>query len=291
MPAATPTQASLDRALARATSVRITGVPQLGGEVLLVVDEVGAVRELARLLAIVPAAAPFRCMCMGDQVLEFRVPWRRNVVITLHHGQSVRWQRWSSDALLANGEALLRRLAAHGLTGPLEAWQEARRQAASGRLAWDAWLTAAPTALLPFLNDPQLSSINPEYPPEALMRGEAAHRAACPDAGAAILALVDWFGSGGGPWSGFASYQSVPEALLLRYPTDAVVAALAREPLTTTRAEGAARLFASWWFGRLRPGEASSLPEALRVALVEHVTAVGDADKRERLAHALAARP
>lgn len=284
-----PTQASLDRALERATRARISVVPELGGQELLVVDEPAAVRELARLLKIVPPAAPFHCMCPGDQLVELSIPWRRDVAVTLHHGRSIRWQRWGSDALLADGEALLRWLADHGVPAPLQAWQDDRRRADQDRLAWQAWRGAAPPALAAFVDSPELASIgNPEYPPRQLLLALMALRAACPDERAAILALLDWYGSSGGPWSGFPSYQAVPEAMLLRHPTGALVEALGVEPLVPARAEGAARLFGSWWFGRLRPGEASSLPQGLRKTLMDHVSAHGDDDKRARLAHALA---
>ncbi|OGQ18240.1 MAG: hypothetical protein A2138_03095 [Deltaproteobacteria bacterium RBG_16_71_12] len=285
--AASPTQASLDRALERATQVRIKDVPQLGGTEHLLITDPDSVRQLARLLIIEPPATPFHCMCFGNQLLEFAVPWRRDVCITLHHGCSIRWQQWDSDALLADGEALLRWLADRGWSGPLQEWQADRRRADEDRLAWQAWRSAAPRALAPFLENAELASVNPEYPPEALIRAEQAHRAACADERTAMLQLVDWYGSGGGPWSGFPSYQSVAEALLLRYPTAALVEALGGQPLVAARAEGLARLLSSWWFGRLRPGEASAVPEELRQLLLAHVVAGGDADKRARLAHAL----
>ena len=101
--AASPTQASLDRALERATQVRIKDVPQLGGTEHLLITDPDSVRQLARLLIIEPPATPFHCMCFGNQLLEFAVPWRRDVCITLHHGCSIRWQQWDSDALLADG--------------------------------------------------------------------------------------------------------------------------------------------------------------------------------------------
>lgn len=285
--AAAPNQASLDRALERATRVRIKDVPHLGGAEHLFITEPSAVRQLARLLVIEPSTAPFHCMCRGNQVLEFVIPWRRNVSVTLHHGRSIRWRRWNSDALLTDGEALLRWLADQGWPAPLHAWQEDRREAEEGRLAWQAWQSAAPPAFAASLELPELANVYPEYPPEALLRSEQAYRASCADERTAILGLLEWYGSSGGPWNGFASYQSVPEVLLLRYPTAALVDALGEQTLTGARAEGAARLLSSWCFGRLRPGESSAVPETIRRQLVEHVVASGDANKRAQLSHAL----
>ena len=280
-----PSQDASKRALTGATRARIADVPELGGAELLVLDDPEDVRTLSRLLAIVPPREPFHCMCPGDQVIEFSGGPRR-MTVTLHHGRSIRWERWDSDALLADGEALLRWLADKGASGPLQAWEGDRRRAEEANVAWEAWQRAAPAAIVRFLPD-LMPSVNPEYPSEQLLLAEEALREAHAQEREAILVLLDWFGSGEGAWSGFPSYETVPEVLLLRYPTDAIVAALGDTPLPPTRAGGAARLFASWWFGRMRPGEAAALPKVLKRRLREHVRAGGDPDKIARLTRAL----
>lgn len=280
-----PTQGSLERALEGATRARIADVPELGGTELLTLGDPEDVGELVRLLAIVPPTEAFHCMCPGDQAIEFS-RGRRTVTVTLHHGRSIRWERWDSDALLADGEGLLRWLADRGAPGPLREWEADRRRAEEANLAWQAWQRAAPPEIVSFLPD-LMPSVHPEYPSEQLLLAEGALRAAHPQEHEAILVLLEWFGSGAGPWSGFPSYETVPEALLLRHGTDAIVAALGDEPLPPARAEGAARLLASWWFNRMRPGEARSLPRDLKRRLREHVHTGGDPDKAERLAGAL----
>lgn len=280
-----PTQGSLERALAGAIRARIAEVSELGGAELLALDDPEDVRTLSRLLAIVPSTEAFHCMCPGDQAIEFS-RGRRPVTVTLHHGRSIRWERWDSDALLADGEALLRWLAGKGAPGPLLEWESDRRRAEETNLAWQAWQRVAPPEIVSFLPD-LMPSVNPEYPSEQLLRSEEALRAAHPQERQAILVLLEWFGSGEGPWSGFPSYESVAEALLLRHPTEAIVAAIGDAELPPARAEGAARLFASWWFNRMRPGEARALPRDLKRRLREHVDAGGDPDKAARLTGAL----
>ena len=278
----------MDRALERMTHVRIADVPELDGRDLLLVADPSQVRELSRLLAIVPPAERFHCMCPGDQVLEFSIGRRGHVAITLHHGRSIRWERWDSDALLADGPRLLRWLAQHGAPGPLDAWEGDVARAERDLLAWDTWQGAAPPALAGYLRLPELATgVNPEYPSERLLDAEEALRASYADGDETIIALLEWFGTGAGPWSGFPSYESVAEALLLRHTTDAIVHAISARPPTPKGVEGAARLFASWWFGRMRPGETSALPEGLRRDLLAHVRSSGDPDKLARLTHAL----
>jgi len=282
-----PTQASLDRALAGATRVRIAQVEELGGGELLLVQDAERIQELVRLLSIVSPTERFHCLCPGDQVLEFSREKRRLAAVTLHHGRSIRWNdAWDSDALLADGPALLRWLADRGASGPLNAWEEDQGRAERDLLAWESWQREAPPALVPLL--PDLSSlINPEVPPPELLHAEEILRSAYANEGDAIVALLDWFGSGAGTWSGFPSYEGVAEALLLRYPTEAIVQALGKEPLTPARAEGASRVFASWWFARMRPNEAAALPEELALSLREHAERTGDQDKIARLSGAL----
>lgn len=282
-----PDQAALDGLLEGALTARIAEVEAVGGRELLVVDRPSEVQELSRLLAILRPTERFHCLCPGDQTLEFSRGRRGKVAITLHHGRSIRWEGWDSDAMLADAEGLLRWLDEHGAPEPLRAWEKSLAREEHDRAAWEAWKRATPPSVVPLLAEAP-ATINPELPlPESLQRASEALRAGYPNEREEIRALLEWFGSGEGPWSGFPSYECVAEALLLRYPTEAILLALDDEQLTPTLAEGAARLFASWWFGRMRPGDAARLPADLARRLRRHVGAAGDPDKIARLFGAL----
>lgn len=92
-----------------------------------------------------------------------------------------------------------------------------------------------------------------------------------PDVHARIRALLTWYGSGAGPWSGFAGYEQAPEDLLLDYPTADILAAIQEATLTPAQTEGAARLFGGWTFSQKRPNDLKLLPRELNKALLEHV--------------------
>jgi hypothetical protein len=101
-----------------------------------------------------------------------------------------------------------------------------------------------------------------------------------------LLVLLGWFGSGAGPWSGFPSYEDVPEKLLLLYSTEELLGALDSVELSKTQLEGAARLFAGWSFGRQRPADRSKLSTAWKRRLLAQSIGSPDKDKRERSMHA-----
>jgi hypothetical protein len=91
----------------------------LGHTVLLDVTNAEEAAQLFKRLAIVEPALGFHCMCYGDQALELRD--RGDAVIAvlgLHDGDSLRWDEWSSDAELKDGQALLDWLGRHGIQLP-----------------------------------------------------------------------------------------------------------------------------------------------------------------------------
>ncbi len=109
-----------------------------------------------------------------------------------------------------------------------------------------------------------------------------------PDRGERVLALLEWFGSGSGPWSGFPSYESAAENLLLDYSTIDIISATRSNKLSPTQTEGAARLFAGWSFTRQRPEGLKELPEALKKELWFHSQNTKDKDKLRRARGAFA---
>ena len=101
-----------------------------------------------------------------------------------------------------------------------------------------------------------------------------------------LLVLLGWFGSGAGPWSGFPSYEDIPEKLLLMYSTEDLLGALDSAELSKAQLEGAARLFAGWDFSQQRPTDRNKLSKAWRGRLLAQALASQDKDKRERAMHA-----
>jgi hypothetical protein len=107
-------------------------------------------------------------------------------------------------------------------------------------------------------------------------------RAAIPAPQGQSLTLFGWFGSGAGPWSGFPSYEAVPEQLLLHYPTQLLVDVLTASTLTETQWRGAARYFGGWEFRQRKKGDRALLPSDLKRRLLQAARTTGIADNIER---------
>lgn len=285
-PASEPTHEQLAGALREATRLRVSEV--VGGSLLLEVGDPDAVASIASLVRILPGE-PFHCMCPGDQTLEFLGPGTRRTSITLHHGRSIRWDGvWDTDVLLDHPGPLLDWLADRGVSGPRDEADRLAVQEWNASRLWEVWKKASPPSLRQLLDGISvLGGVPPDIDEPVHLRAADAIRVAYSDREQAILALLGWFGSGEGPWSGFPSYETIAEWLLLRYPTTEIVSALAREDLSPSQLEGAGRLVASFWFARLRPGDAARIPAEVVDRLLSHVERSANPDNRARLRAAL----
>lgn len=138
------------------------------------------------------------------------------------------------------------------------------------------WLAGMPKSLCRFWTKTR-NDLSPNLKPlrAALVREY-------PDPQQRILALFTWYGSGDGPWSGYPSYEDIPQQLLLEFPTAELIAAAERTELSDIQIEGAARCFGGWDFSKDRPDDLKSVPLTLKKRLLEHSLKSTDDDKVER---------
>ena len=307
-----PSQRSLNAMLNRVTRVRmldggVSGDRPLGEDVLLDVADSESIEMLRDSLAIVEERSTFgHCMCLGDYALQFYAGRRNIATIGLHHGRSIRWNAWKYDALLRDGQRLLTWLADQGAAAPLEAYEQDRRRAEEYRQAAIRWRQAMPACLQPYWDQMRVSADGMVSFIPVSQRGEEGQQsqvedptgevallldaleAEYPEPESRILALLKWYGCGMGPWSGFPSYEIVAERLLLVFPTDQLVTALTRYPLTPVHLEGAARYFCGYQFNTYKPGEVQQIPQELKERLLTHSLKSSDEDRARRAKAALA---
>jgi len=215
------------------------------------------------------------CMCFGDPKFVFREAESELGTVTLHHGESIRWEPFFWNAALAESEPILDWLSARGMHGARQEFDDARRRRAEYRAAADRWREAMPPVLRE-LHDPRSWDPSTEGSPEVADALERHY----PDPTDRARVLFEWFGRGKGPWSGYPAYESVPETCLLELPLDALVRAAQTEPSTDALLEGAARFFAGWDFRKQRKKELRRLPADLKRVLLEHCVASADEGKR-----------
>ena len=151
----------------------------------------------------------------------------------------------------------------------------------------DRWWAVMPTSIRPLVErmnaDGDWYGSFQEFKEKEREPLQAALTGQFPDKRQRIKALYAWFGSGSGYWSGYPSYEEMAEDLLLDYSTDDLLDAALAGPLSEAQTEGAARLFAGWFFQRDRPDDLKLLPPELKSRLLEHSlkTAIND-DKKGR---------
>ena len=264
----------LRKVLANADKILVKATPTAGSTTLFMSTDKKDLEDLSRSLGLEPPAGWFRCMCDGTPALYIYERGNESVQLTNHHGVSIRCSLWDSDVRITDKEKWLLWFDQRGISGPRQEVEAMRAREAQSKKDWERWLNAMPEALRAVW-----STALREFGEVDVGPLRAALEQHIPNRGERVLALLDWFGSGAGPWSGFPSYEDAAENLLLDFSTTDIVAAILSKRLSPAQTEGAARLFGGWEFGQRRPGELRDLPDALKKDLWHHTQNTQDKDK------------
>ena len=290
---APPTQASLDELFARATRVRIFDEGASSGRAtgleLLAEARDSEVAEVREHLRIQEDGATRYCMCLGDLAVELLAGEERLVMLSSHHARTLRLRGWSSDALLVDGPALARWLSSRGVPGPLASYDRDRESERKEQAARRVWVAAAPPCLVEDLRRFEVHDAGryAEKPSEHDV-AESLIREAYATPELASAALLAWYGTGAGPWSGYPGYEVLPDTLLLRIGLpEAHAAAVASTDEAVLR--GAARLFSAYAIGSKKRSDVLAVPEALWSRLRSVVAAMNHAGNLAWLDTAVAA--
>ena len=273
----------LRKILADADRIVVKDSPRTGARTIFESTDKKDLDELWESLVLEKPTGWSHCMCDGKPALYVYKGRAKLVQVTNHHGASLRCSLWSSDVGICDMEKWLTWFDKRGMTGPRLEVEALRSQQEQSKKDWARWLRAMPGAIRPMWSDALGQFGEVDIPPL-----RAALETDIPDDGERILALLEWYGSGAGPWSGFPSYEQAAEDLLLCFTTKSVIAAIESTNLSPAQREGAARLFAGWSFGKQRPDDLSSLPDALKKILWHHTRDTQDMDKLARANRAFA---
>ncbi|WP_225804389.1 hypothetical protein [Streptomyces sp. NK15101] len=276
---------ALDSVLRRAHVVQVSSVSGAGtdGDIRVDLSDPAEAARFRTAMA-VESLPGFHCMCLGDVRFEvFDRAGGRLAVVVLHHGATLRWGQWESDAVLADGRLLLAWLDGHGMPGPTRQF-EADRQRADERAEEERdWLVAMPAGLEGFADRIlDLSRTGGGPSPELLAELTDRLRLTFPDPVERVLALLAWHGSGSGRCSGYPVHEGVPGALLGRVPIADLLAGLADPRAEERHDAGAVRHLVGWKTRPRRKQDVAGLPGPLRARLLAHARGSGDSDKRRR---------
>ncbi|MFI6360962.1 hypothetical protein ACIBJF_52775 [Streptomyces sp. NPDC050743] len=276
---------ALDSVLQQAHVVQVSSVSGVGvdGEIRVDLSDPAESAQLRTAMA-VESLPGFHCMCLGDVRFEvFDRNGGRLAVVVLHHGATLRWGQWESDAVLADGRLLLEWLDGHGMPGPMRQFEADRQRAEEGTEEERDWLAAMP-AVLEGTADRilDLSRTGGRPSPELLAELTDRLQLTFPDPVERVLALLDWYGSGSGRCSGYPVHEDVPGELLGKVPIADLLAGLADPRAEERHDAGAVRHLVGWKTRPRQKQDVAGLPEPLRARLLAHARRSGDSDKQGR---------
>lgn len=260
-----------------ANRIVVAESPMKDAETLFESSERRDLDALSKAMEVTKPDEWFHCMCIGTPALYLYRDGELLAEITNHHGQAVRCSLWDSDAPIVNIENWLKWFDDRQIGGPRKEVERMRVSRDKGKSDWSKWLAAIPEGLEPVWEASlgQFGAVDVEPLLKAL-------RASVPREEDQILALLAWFGSGAGPWSGFPSYESAAEELLLEYPIKDIVSAIDITKLTPAQIEGTARLFGGWQFSQKYPNGLEHVPDEIKLALWNQVKGTTNKDKLGR---------
>jgi len=252
--------------------------PREGAKVLFESTERRDLDALKSALKVESPQHRLHCMCDGTPALVLYAKGEKIGQITNHHAKLIRCSLWKSDATLVDAETLLRWFDDRKIAGPRNEYELGLKLQKQANEAEKKWLAAMPPVLKPhWAAAKRAIPFEPDLAP--LRKALEDHIS---DKNERILALLSWYGSGQGPWSGFPAYEDIAEKMLLDYKTTELVKAIEGKERSSEQTEGLARLLGGWIFSQVRPDDLKSLSPKLKSELLKHSLASKDDDKRAR---------
>jgi hypothetical protein len=239
--------------------------------------------ELKAAITLKPMGGPFVCACVDGPEIALLRHAKEIAVVWNHEGTAIGSSVWKGDWENSDPDRWLRWFDARGMTSAREFFDRAQSQYKEAEVDERRWLDAVPSSLKPLCSNARRQYDPPTKFPD-LNPLNAALVKQYPDTQDRIRALMAWFGSGAGPWSGFPGYEEIAEKLLRQYQTTELIRAVENRNLTNQELEGAARVLGGWTPVR----DQTPIPAGLRQILLNHCRESLDQDKVARAVTAFA---
>jgi hypothetical protein len=239
--------------------------------------------ELKTAITLKRNGGPFTCACVDGPEIALLKNGNEIAAVWNHEGTAIGSSVWEGDWENSDSDRWLRWFDARGMKYAREFFSQ--RQSAQREAVVDEqrWLTAMPSSLKSLWSTARSQHDPPTKFPD-LKPLNAALENEYPDTDHRIRALMAWYGSGAGPWSGFPVYEEIAEKLLRQFPTTRLISAVDGKILTDQELEGAARILGGW----TPIPDRTPIPAHLRQTLLNHCLKSSDQDKLERARKAFA---
>lgn len=246
--------------------------------------------DLKRAITLKREGGPFLCACVDGPEIALLKNKKEIASVWNHEGTAIGSSVWKGDWGAADPDRWLSWFDARGMTSARAFFKLVHSESRKAEADEQRWLRAMPLSLKPLWPN-ALKQYNPPTNFPDLKPLNAVLIKQFPDANERIRALMAWFGSGAGPWSGFPGYEEIAAKLLTQYPTTQLIGAVENRNLSEEELEGAARILGSWTPAQGPPIPAelrTVVPAGLRRILLDHCLRSSDQDKVERAKKAFA---
>jgi hypothetical protein len=215
-------------------------------DIVLAISEKESVQKLKSLLKIDESNTIFFCLCSGSYAIELYANSKLKTTIGFHHGVSIRYNRWNSDAELTDSENLLFLLAELGLTKPLNDRIEEKKREEVGNLKYNKWIEISPKSFLKYLNRIDMTI---EYPLKQLI-DELSDE--IPDKQKQIIALLQSYGYSENLWNGYPIYEELPNEILAYFDVNEIIEAYLNSNRNYKTRKGLGRFLCFFEFKKIR---------------------------------------
>jgi hypothetical protein len=210
----------------------------LGSKPVLTISDVENISTFKSLMEIKEGDIGF-CMCLGDYGVELYSSNQIRYTLGFHHGVSLRYDSWTSDAELAKSMELLYFLSKLGMSKPLNDRTENKIRSDIGVNKENSWFKNAPNCFSAFKSE--IDGLDQKFLPLLVKELEDE----IPNKSERILRLLELYGFSDHLWTFFPSREGIPHKILTGYDFQELLSAYAKSLRTEALKRGLGRFLCS----------------------------------------------
>lgn len=212
----------------------------MSDKILLTITAADNIQMLHQLMEIDENNRMGSCLCLGTYAIELHSNNQLLSTIGFHHEVSIRYENWKGDAGLARIDELLHFLADLGFTAPLAERIQQKRNMEKDRVAERKWLEVAPKCFSKYWT--QIKGVDNSYYTSLINYLNVE----IPDKRKQIIALLQTFGKTDNFWTGYPSYEELPNDILKTFEIKDIIEAYTQSDRNYKTRMGLGRFLCSY---------------------------------------------